>query len=107
MTLRGDIRGQELSQRQWDVLRAVALFGGQKEAAAELGIAEGTIKNHLTMIYRKLDVMSQAEALTAVGWLRVPTDAGPVVDVAEALARVRAERERLRAQAQDIADALA
>jgi DNA-binding CsgD family transcriptional regulator len=108
MNLRGDVRGQKLSQREWDVLRAVALFGGQKEAAAELGIAEGTLKNTLTRIYRKLDVVTQAEALAAVGWLRLPDEAEAVIhDVAVALARVRAERERLRAQAQDIADALA
>jgi DNA-binding CsgD family transcriptional regulator len=108
MELRGDIRGQELSQREWEVLRAVAQLGGQREAALELGIAEGTVKNHLTRIYRKLGVTTQAEALAAVGWLRLPDEAEAVVhDVAVALTRLRAEREQLREQAQDIADALA
>lgn len=108
MELRGEVHGQGLSPREWDVLRAVALFGGQKEAARELGIAYQTLKNHISHVYHKLGVTTQSEALVAVGWLHLPSPAETVVHNDEvALAHLRAERERLRAEAQDIADGLA
>ncbi len=67
-------RGSKLSVREREVLAAIAFCGDQKRAAIRLGIADQTIKNHLTTVYRRLGVHGIIDALYAVGWLRVPND---------------------------------
>lgn len=95
------------------MLRIVALLNGQKEAAYALGLSIQTLKNHVTSIYAKLSteqepVTSQTEALVAVGWLRIPDEAGRTLHHdAVALAKVRAEIRRLMDEATDIAADLA
>jgi DNA-binding CsgD family transcriptional regulator len=103
MRRKGDISGLPLTTREWDVMRAMALFDGQQSAAHALGMSYQTLKNHLTSVYRKLSnaehqVTTQTEAFVAVGWLVVPSPAEFIVhDHALALAMLRAERERLLA----------
>lgn len=50
-----------LSRREWDV--AVAFGNGltHKEIAKQLGIAPGTVRNHLSTVYEKLGVNNKAE----------------------------------------------
>jgi DNA-binding NarL/FixJ family response regulator len=57
-----DALAEPLSQREIEVLRLVARGASNKEIAAELVIAEGTVKNHLTNILAKLDAADRTEA---------------------------------------------
>ena len=45
-----------LTRRQFQVARAAASGLSNKEIAMQLGVAEGTIKNHLHAIYERLDL---------------------------------------------------
>lgn len=64
--------GLELSEREREVLAAVALGERSKEIALKLGITERTVKAHLASIYNKLGVDSRAAAIAVAaqkGWL--------------------------------------
>jgi len=52
-----------LTEREQEVLEAVARGERSKEVAAHLGISERTVKAHLASIYNKLDVDSRAAAI--------------------------------------------
>ncbi|HRU95044.1 MAG TPA: response regulator transcription factor [Anaerolineae bacterium] len=53
---------EALSERELAVLRLVAQGASNKEIAAALFIAEGTVKNHLTSILAKLEVRDRTQA---------------------------------------------
>ena len=53
-----------LTERELEVLTAVALGDRNKEIARHLGVTERTIKAHLTNIYNKLGVDSRAAAVS-------------------------------------------
>lgn len=55
--------GEELTLRQWDMLRALHKGLPNKMIAREYGVALGTVKNHLFMLYERLGVKSRSEAL--------------------------------------------
>ena len=55
---------EELTDRELQVLTAVARGDRNKEIALELGISERTVKAHLTNIYNKLGVDSRAAAVS-------------------------------------------
>lgn len=60
-----------LTPREHQVLQLVAKGYKNQEIASSLGISEGTVQNHLTNIYVKLDVHTRTEAVTAAwkhGW---------------------------------------
>lgn len=62
-----------LSEREFQVLHAVARGERSKEIAAQLGITERTVKAHLASIYNKLGVDSRAAAIAEAskrGWLK-------------------------------------
>jgi NarL family two-component system response regulator YdfI len=64
--------GITLSEREQEVLVAVARGERSKEVAAHLHIAERTVKAHLASIYNKLGVDSRAAAIAVAaqrGWL--------------------------------------
>ena len=52
-----------LTQREVEVLRAIAGVGDIRELAKRLYISESTFKTHLTSIYRKLEVSNRLAAI--------------------------------------------
>ncbi len=67
----------ELTERECEVLAAVARGERSKEIALHLGISERTVKAHLASIYNKLGVDSRAAAISAAmqrGWLPPNTE---------------------------------
>ena len=64
-----------LSEREVEVLRLVAAGSSNREIARELYITEGTVKNHISNILRKLDLRDRTQAaFYAVerGWIERP-----------------------------------
>ncbi len=55
---------EPLSPRELEVLRHVAQGASNKEVAAQLGLSESTIKNHVNTILHKLCVTDRTEAVT-------------------------------------------
>jgi len=57
-----DRAGERLSPREWDVLRSVALGRTNAQIAAELFLAQNTVKVHVKRIFRKLGASNRTEA---------------------------------------------
>lgn len=53
---------ERLSERELEVLRQLALGRSNKEIAAALDLAEGTVKNHMSSILGKMGVMDRTQA---------------------------------------------
>jgi DNA-binding NarL/FixJ family response regulator len=58
-----------LTDRQMDVLALVMEGKSNKAISRALGLAEHTVKNHMTAIFKALQVTSRTEAVIAVGKL--------------------------------------
>jgi DNA-binding NarL/FixJ family response regulator len=56
--------GDELSERELEVLCLMAKGAANKEISAELSIAQSTVKTHITNIFQKLGVNDRTEAVT-------------------------------------------
>jgi DNA-binding CsgD family transcriptional regulator len=56
----------DLTARQLELLRRVAMGHSNRRIARDLGVSEGTVRKHLENIYRRLDVQSRTEAIVAV-----------------------------------------
>jgi DNA-binding NarL/FixJ family response regulator len=52
---------EPLTERERDVLNRVAAGKGNREIAREMGLAEGTVKNHVSTILAKLHLRSRTE----------------------------------------------
>ena len=61
LELRGTA-GPDLTPREAEVLRHVALGRSNREIAASLGVGEETIKTHVTHLLAKLEVDNRAQA---------------------------------------------
>jgi DNA-binding NarL/FixJ family response regulator len=55
--------GEELSERELEVLRLLVSGASNKSIAAQLDLSENTIKTHLSHIFDKLNVQNRAEAV--------------------------------------------
>jgi two-component system, NarL family, response regulator len=55
---------EPLSDREVEVLREIASGASNKEVGTILGIAEGTVKNHVNNILTKLDAVDRTQAVT-------------------------------------------
>lgn len=55
--------GFRLTEREWEVLRLLSSGLSNRELAKEFGIAQKTVQNHLTAIYRKIGVSSRGQAI--------------------------------------------
>jgi DNA-binding NarL/FixJ family response regulator len=55
---------EDLSSREIEVLRLIAAGNANKEIAAQLGIAEETVKSHITKILAKLGANDRTHAVT-------------------------------------------
>jgi DNA-binding NarL/FixJ family response regulator len=61
-------RRRRLTPRQLEIIDLLSRPGAtQPKVAAELGIAEQTVKNHLQTAYDRLDVTSFGQAVRALG----------------------------------------
>ncbi len=61
---------ENLSPRQQQIMRLVHRGSTNKMIARDLGVAEGTIKVHLSVIFRALGVHNRATAIAVInGWL--------------------------------------
>lgn len=67
----------KLTERQYGVLRLIVQGQSNKQICRELGLAESTVKVHVTAILRALHVTSRAQAIAAInrfGWRLDPPD---------------------------------
>lgn len=92
--------GKELSERELEVMALVARGYTTKEIAAALGIADRTVKFHVGRVFEKLQVVSRAEAISALlsggrVFARVPPTSGPRVGPGTARGRLIAGSRRL------------
>lgn len=63
-----------LTDRQLSVLRLIAKGCSNKEIAARLSISEGTVKEHVQLLCRTLDVSNRAHAVAAALRLGIALD---------------------------------
>ena len=59
----GMVEGDRLSAREIEVLRLIGKGMSNAEIARELYLSEKTVKNHLTNIFRKIDVTDRTQAV--------------------------------------------
>jgi DNA-binding NarL/FixJ family response regulator len=57
--------GAVLTQRQWEVLNCLREGKSNKQIAYELGLSEGTVKIHVTAIFKSLGVKNRTQAVIA------------------------------------------
>jgi two-component system NarL family response regulator len=72
--------GAALSPREADVVKLISEGQSNREIAAQLAIAENTVKNHVRSILRKLGALNRAQAAAiavASGVIGLPTHDGP------------------------------
>ncbi len=58
----GDKFYSDLTEREEEILRLIALGGTNKEIARKLGISEKTVKNHISNIFQTLHVNNRTQA---------------------------------------------
>jgi DNA-binding CsgD family transcriptional regulator len=68
---------EPLSERELEVLQLLATGRSNREIAAELYVATGTVKAHLNNIFRKLEARTRLQAVTRARELRLLTERHP------------------------------
>lgn len=56
--------GEQLTERELEILQLMAKGAANKEISAQLSIAESTVKTHISNIFQKLGVNDRTEAVT-------------------------------------------
>lgn len=72
-TLRGEIAGSDLSERESDVLRLVAQGYSGKEIASQIGVSLKTVESYKTRALEKIGIESRADIVRYAalkGWLQ-------------------------------------
>ncbi|HUP29565.1 MAG TPA: response regulator transcription factor [Usitatibacter sp.] len=64
-----DLRGLDLTPRQVEVLQLILAGKSNKVICRELGLAEGTVKNHVAAVLKALNASNRVEALVAAAKL--------------------------------------
>lgn len=64
----------EFTNRQLEVLKAVVRGGSNKSISKELNISEGTVKAHLSSVFRVLGVRTRTQAVMAVAEAGYPIE---------------------------------
>lgn len=61
------------TDRELEIMRTlVECHGSTKDAARKLFLSRSTVRNYRTEIYAKLGARTFTEALTILGWIRLP-----------------------------------
>ncbi|EWY40011.1 transcriptional regulator [Skermanella stibiiresistens SB22] len=60
----------QLTQRQWEVLNCLREGKSNKQIAYELGLSEGTVKIHVTAIFKSLGVKNRTQAVIVASELQ-------------------------------------
>ena len=55
-------KSKELTRREVEVLKMIASGSSNKEIASILSISERTVKNHVSNIFKKIDVSDRTQA---------------------------------------------
>jgi DNA-binding CsgD family transcriptional regulator len=66
------IGGMGLTSRQVEIVNLAANGASNREIGDRLGLSEGTVKQHMSRIFRKLGVQNRAEAVARLGSTRRP-----------------------------------
>lgn len=94
-----------LTLREWAILRAKATGAVEQAISADLGLSVQTVKNHLSRIYRKLDVTNAIEAFGSVGWLHVPAvQRLPLFVASDEVSAIERDARTLVERARQVAD---
>lgn len=78
----------KLTPRQEELLELLAIGLSNREIATQLGITQGTVKQHLFILYRRLGVANRTKALVAAEQLNKKSSTG-------ATRNLRGEKQRL------------
>jgi DNA-binding NarL/FixJ family response regulator len=73
ITPQANARGLDLTPRQAEVMELVLAGKSNKVICRELGLAEGTVKNHVAAVLRALNATNRVEAVIAAGKLGIKT----------------------------------
>ena len=67
------VNGTDLSKRELEVLKEIAMGYTNKEIGEKLFVSENTVKTHLNNIYMKLDVRRRTQAISRARELKIIT----------------------------------
>lgn len=74
-----ELAGQMLSDDEETMLYLRAMGMSNIQVAHQMDLSEQTIKNHIRIIFQKLNVTNIVEALTAKGYINLPEKPEPVI----------------------------
>jgi DNA-binding NarL/FixJ family response regulator len=97
----GTAARRDLTRRERQVLEQAALGMSNRQIGEALGIAEQTVKNHLSSAMRKLSLHDRTRAVVVAlgrGWIRVPSSSSPDAPEVDLVVSPAAERASASAE---------